>query len=122
VCVIGALPFCVESPRWLASKGRREEVYEVLALLEGRGTTTESEEIRQQGDIILNTAEHERAIEGSWISALKSDELQNFRRLILSGAAGVMHQVRLALCWFNRNILKSLHRLLESTWLCTMRQ
>ncbi|KAJ6087520.1 hypothetical protein N7467_006434 [Penicillium canescens] len=61
VVVMAAIPWCVESPRWLASKGRNDQVYEVLARLRGNGVTATSEEILQAGEIIISTAEHEAA-------------------------------------------------------------
>jgi hypothetical protein len=66
VVVMAAIPWCVESPRWLASKGRNDQVYEVLARLRGNGVTATSEEILQAGGIIISTAEHEAAVESSW--------------------------------------------------------
>ncbi|KAL3465588.1 general substrate transporter [Aspergillus heterothallicus] len=92
VFVLIALPFCVESPRWLAAKGLYDKCFETLAKLEGNGATANSDHIQALGNSIISVAKHEASIESSWKAALMDGELQNLRRLVLSGAAGFMHQ------------------------------
>lgn len=60
------MPFTVESPRWLAARGRHSEVAAVLARLHGKGVTAETPEIQEQASIIVQTAIHEAEIESSW--------------------------------------------------------
>lgn len=64
--VLMAIPWCVESPRWLASRGRYSEVYKTLARLHGKDATPTSEEILRTGQMIVSTAEHEASIQSSW--------------------------------------------------------
>lgn len=60
------MPFAVESPRWLAAKGRDAEVAVVLARLHGKGVTAETREIQEQASLIIQTAKHEAEVESSW--------------------------------------------------------
>ncbi|TDZ20178.1 Sugar transporter STL1 [Colletotrichum orbiculare MAFF 240422] len=86
------MPFTVESPRWLAARGRHSEVAQVLARLHGKGVTPDSHEIRKEAELIIQTARHEAEIESSWKESFTNGELQNLRRLILAGTTGFLHQ------------------------------
>jgi Sugar (and other) transporter len=113
VFVFALMPFCVESPRWLAARGRFDEVAPVLARLEGKGATPTTPSVLAQAKEITEVARYEAEIGSSWkevtlpkhfhryrleladkAQTLSMGELQNFRRLFISGALGVMHQVR----------------------------
>lgn len=107
------LPFCPESPRWLAARGASlKEVATVLALLEGKGATDSTPEIHALANEIMQVAEHEAELEASstWNDVCTSPvavqkhakstqtfgggELQNGRRLLLSGfVVGLLQQV-----------------------------
>ena len=64
--VFAFLPFCPESPRWLAANGASlKEVGSVLALLEGKGTTESSPGILNQANEIMQVAQHEAELEAS---------------------------------------------------------
>lgn len=93
VVVFALTPICVESPRWLAIRGRYSQVAEVLARLEGKGTTASSPHIVTQAEEIVTIAMHEAAIEASWKEVFTMGELQNFRRIFLSFAMGLMQQL-----------------------------
>lgn len=86
------LPFIPESPRWLASKGRENEVHEVLARLEGNGTTVGSDVIVTKAKIIIDTARHEAEVEDSWLDLFRNGELQNLRRMILGAVPQFLQQ------------------------------
>ncbi|CAG9984545.1 unnamed protein product [Clonostachys byssicola] len=90
--VFALMPFTVESPRWLAARGRHGEVAHVLARLHGQGSTAESPHIQEQANIIVQTAIHEAEVESSWKECFSGGELQNFRRLILAATTGFLHQ------------------------------
>lgn len=93
VLVFALVPFCVESPRWLAVRGRYSEVANVVARLEGRGATESSPQIQSLAEEIVAIARHEAAIEASWKEVFAMGELQNFRRIFLSFAMGLMQQL-----------------------------
>lgn len=66
VFVFFLLPFCPESPRWLASRGASlKEVASVLALLEGKGATDTSPHILSLANEIILVAQHEAELEAS---------------------------------------------------------
>ena len=60
------MPFCVDSPRWLATRGRYDEVAVVLAKLKGGNATSESESIHEEATRIIATAVHEASLDISW--------------------------------------------------------
>lgn len=93
ILVFALVPFCVESPRWLAVRGRYSEVASVVARLEGRGATESSPHIQSLAEEIVATARHEAAIEASWKEVFVMGELQNFRRIFLSFTMGLMQQL-----------------------------
>jgi hypothetical protein len=66
VFVFVLMPFCVESPRWLAARGRFDEVAVVLARLEGRGATPTTPNLLAQAKEIIDVARYEAAIDSSW--------------------------------------------------------
>lgn len=66
IVVFALLPLCVESPRWLAIRGRYDEVAGVLARLEGKGATATSPHILTVSEEIIAIATHEAAMEASW--------------------------------------------------------
>ncbi|KAK6385665.1 hypothetical protein LTS17_001235 [Exophiala oligosperma] len=97
VFVFFLLPFCPESPRWLASRGASlKEVASVLALLEGKGATDTSPHILSLANEIILVAQHEAELEASttWRDTFGGGELQNGRRLLLSGfVVGLLQQI-----------------------------
>lgn len=93
ILVFALIPFCVESPRWLAVRGRYTEVANVLARLEGKGAVESSPHIQSLSQEIVAIAMHEAAIEASWKEIFTMGELQNFRRIFLSFAMGLMQQL-----------------------------
>ncbi|KAL6241123.1 hypothetical protein RBB50_012027 [Rhinocladiella similis] len=97
VFVFLLLPFCPESPRWLASRGASlKEVASVLALLEGKGATDTSPHILSLANEIMLVAQHEAELEASttWRDTFGGGELQNGRRLLLSGfVVGLLQQI-----------------------------
>lgn len=67
VFVFCLLPFCPESPRWLAAKGAPvEEVAEILALLEGNNTTSTTPSVASKAREIIAIAQHEAELDVSW--------------------------------------------------------
>lgn len=76
IFVFALLPFCPESPRWLAAKGAPlKEVASVLALLEGKGTTEATPHILSQANEIMQVAQHEAEVEAStsWREVSRAD-------------------------------------------------
>lgn len=74
------LPFIAESPRWLASRGRYDEVYDVVSRLEGRARDLD---IDRKANEIIDAAKREAELEVSWLDLFRNGELQNLRRMIL---------------------------------------
>ena len=67
VFVLGLLPFCPESPRYLASTGASiETVAEILAMLEGKDATSTAPQIVRNAREIVDVAEHEAELQTSW--------------------------------------------------------
>ncbi|RVX66407.1 hypothetical protein B0A52_09637 [Exophiala mesophila] len=97
IFVFALLPFCPESPRWLASRGASlKKVASVLALLEGKGATDTTPHILGLANEIVLVAQHEAELEESttWHEAFSGGELQNGRRLLLSGVVvGLLQQI-----------------------------
>jgi hypothetical protein len=87
--LIGFVP---ESPRWLATKGREDELRKTLARLAGNGATVDSEEVVEQANTLLHVAKHEAELEAesTWKEMFQNGELGTFRRLFVS------HQLPLA--------------------------
>ena len=66
IFVFALLPFCPESPRWLASRGASlKKVASVLALLEGKGATDTTPHILGLANEIVLVAQHEAELEES---------------------------------------------------------
>ncbi|KAL0943078.1 hexose carrier protein [Colletotrichum truncatum] len=86
------MPLTVESPRWLAAVGRRDEVAPVLARLHGGGATATSPFIQEAANNIIRKASYEAEVESSWKESFSGGELQNFRRLVVAGTTGFLHQ------------------------------
>ena len=60
IFVLALLPFCPESPRYLASKGASvDTVAKILALLEGKDATPTTSRIVENATEIVDVAEHE---------------------------------------------------------------
>ncbi|KAK5048626.1 hypothetical protein LTR84_005717 [Exophiala bonariae] len=93
--VFALLPFCPESPRWLAAKGAPVgEIAGILALLEGNNATATTPAIASKAQEIMAIAQHEAELDISWREAFGGGELQNGRRLWLSGfVVGLLQQV-----------------------------
>ncbi|KAF2021196.1 sugar transporter STL1 [Aaosphaeria arxii CBS 175.79] len=87
------LPFIPESPRWLASKGRNDEVREIVARLEGKGYTAESDVVISHSRLIIEAAQHEAEIEASWMDLFRNGELQNLRRMLLGAIPQFIQQM-----------------------------
>ncbi|KAL5610760.1 hypothetical protein FOBRF1_006877 [Fusarium oxysporum] len=86
------LPFIPESPRWLASKGRYEEVRQVIAHLEGKDVDVTNDVVVGKANIIIESARHEAELETSWTDLFRNGELQNFRRMILGAVPQFIQQ------------------------------
>ena len=86
------LPFIPESPRWLASKGRNDEVRVVVARLEGKGYRAESDVVIAHSRLIIEAAQHEAEIEASWLDLFRNGELKNLRRMLLGAIPQFIQQ------------------------------
>ncbi|KAJ9610189.1 hypothetical protein H2200_004966 [Cladophialophora chaetospira] len=88
------LPFCPESPRWLAAKGASvARVASVLALLDGKDVSETAPHIVSKAEEIVSIAQHEAELDTSWRQAFGGGELQNGRRLFLGGfVVGLLQQ------------------------------
>ncbi|KII95678.1 hypothetical protein PLICRDRAFT_170294 [Plicaturopsis crispa FD-325 SS-3] len=93
VLVLCMLPLMPESPRWLATQGRHDEVREVMARVQGRGAKPTDGDVQHAAEIIISTAEHEAKIAGGWREVFQMGESQNFRRILLGGGAQFMQQM-----------------------------
>ncbi|KIX94640.1 uncharacterized protein Z520_09686 [Fonsecaea multimorphosa CBS 102226] len=89
------LPFCPESPRWLAAKGASvSTVASVLSLLDGKDVPETAPHIVTKAEEIVAVAQHEAELGTSWAQVFGGGELQNGRRLFLSGfVVGLLQQV-----------------------------
>lgn len=64
-----------------------------MARLQGRGAQATDPEIIVAANVIRETAEHEAAVAVGWRQVFAKTELQNGRRILLSGLGQLMQQV-----------------------------
>ncbi|KAJ4336963.1 hypothetical protein N0V87_004982 [Didymella glomerata] len=65
-CIYALCPFLPDSPRLLIRKGKHEEALEVIAALEGHGTTPESPAVITQYNIIKDILDREHMNTYTW--------------------------------------------------------
>lgn len=63
-------PFLPDSPRLLIRKEKHEEALDVLAALEGNGTTPESPSVRTQFNVIKDILDKENMNSYTWAQLL----------------------------------------------------
>jgi hypothetical protein len=85
-------------------KNRVDDVYVVVARLKGNGAQPGDEDVKTEAGRIIETAQYEASLAGSWAEVFKRDELQNGRRILLGGISHFMQQMAsinlLAYCEF----------------------
>ncbi|KAL2817540.1 general substrate transporter [Aspergillus granulosus] len=86
------IPLIPESPRWLAFRGRNEEVHQVVAQLEGNNASADSPHVCEKAKLIIDSARHEAELKGSWLDLFRNDKLQNLRRIILGAVPQFLQQ------------------------------
>lgn len=64
----------------------------MLARWHGGNATPSSPRIQEEAQAIITVAIHEAELNTSWKELFTNGELQNFRRFILAGACGFLHQ------------------------------
>lgn len=87
--LLSTAPWLPESPRWLLAHGHHEEGLQVLAALEGNGTTARDDVIVDQAEEILAAVRAEKDAAPSWSNILRGKARNNgmIQRLVLG--AGV---------------------------------
>ncbi|KAI5276016.1 hexose carrier protein [Aureobasidium subglaciale] len=88
---VAMLPWLVESPRWLISRGRIDEAQVVISRLYGR--STEDVEVRNFVESITSGLQHEaETSKGSWEDLVSKDRLHSRRRVLLGAGTQFMQQ------------------------------
>ncbi|KAF2861988.1 general substrate transporter [Piedraia hortae CBS 480.64] len=82
-----------ESPRWLLTRGRREEANAVLAAL--RGTTRDAEEVQTQMTVITDSIEASGHVGGNtpMRALFTGGKTQHFRRMMLGVSSQFFQQI-----------------------------
>ena len=89
-------PFLPDSPRLLIRKGKHDEAREVIAALEGHGTTVDSPEVKNQFNVIKDILDREQVKSYSWLQLVTGRGPEGsalMRRMILGAWMQVMNQI-----------------------------
>ncbi|KAJ4378406.1 hypothetical protein N0V86_006109 [Didymella sp. IMI 355093] len=93
-CIYAMCPFLPDSPRLLIRKGKHEEALEVIAALEGHGTTPESPEVITQYNIIRDILDREHMNTYTWWQLLSGKGPSGvLRRMCLGAWMQAMNQI-----------------------------